>query len=88
MSKLTHIIKYLANFSCFTIKRITSDWLPQRKNLDWNMLRLICNFLGYFYKRLVMFNKTIESFFKKIGFKTQSNIETLHSQVLSKSNEM
>ena len=22
MSKLTHIVKYLANFSCFTIKKI------------------------------------------------------------------
>ena len=35
---------------------------------------LICNFLGYSYKRLVMVKKTIESFFqKKMGFETQNN---------------
>ena len=41
---------------------------------------LIHNFLGYSYKRLVMVKKPIESFFKKMSFETQSNVETPISQ--------
>ena len=75
------MIKHLVNFSCFTIKRIVGNWLSQRKNLHWNIIwLLICNFLGYSYKRLVIVKKTIKSFFKKIGFETQNNIETSLSQ--------
>ena len=44
-------------------------------------LPLIHNFLGYSYKRLVMVKKIIESFFKKMSFEIQSNVETPLSQV-------
>ena len=38
---------------------------------------LICNFLNYSYKRLVMIKKIIKSFFfKKKGFMIQNNIKT------------
>ena len=43
---------------------------------------LICNFLSYSYKKLVMIKKNIKYFFKKISFETQnSNIETPLSQI-------